>query len=239
MFASFKFRFFLFHLGLSTLLVAGVAVLVLLVWLPYPFYILDGAMSGLLILAAIDVVLGPLITLILASDKKTTKETALDFSLVFACQIVALVYGLGQFHGQKIVAILHLQNDFHLIRQADVVPGEFENDALEKYKHMMVGMLTDEDFNAEVRANGQSAVPALIASPSHYRPLQLEPLLIKQLDLRFVPALLKSKYGENVMYKTLVGKAGNGIVVLSKSDASVLGVELMKGVSVYRNELKM
>lgn len=53
-----------------------------------------GVESIFLLLLAVDVVCGPLLTLILTSPRKSQRERWLDFSLIGLIQLLALVYGL-------------------------------------------------------------------------------------------------------------------------------------------------
>lgn len=81
------------HLAIS----AGVAVVVLaallLVWYPQPYFRLAGGAGLMLILIGVDVVIGPLLTLIVFDPAK--KSLKLDLSVIAALQVAALVYGIS------------------------------------------------------------------------------------------------------------------------------------------------
>ena len=70
------------------------SMLVLLVWYPYPYRELSGGRELFLLIIAVDVVCGPLLTLVLFSPKKTKSALSIDMALVVAVQLAALVYGL-------------------------------------------------------------------------------------------------------------------------------------------------
>lgn len=93
-----RWRFALKSAGwhlLISLSVAGLAaLLVFKVWYPYPYAELTGGLSLYQLVVAVDIVCGPLLTLILASPKKKTKARMVDFSMVGIIQLAALVYGL-------------------------------------------------------------------------------------------------------------------------------------------------
>ena len=93
-----RWRFALKSAGwhlLISLSVAGLAaLLVFKVWYPYPYAELTGGLSLYKLVVAVDIVCGPLLTLILSSPKKTGRARAVDFSLTGAIQLAALVYGL-------------------------------------------------------------------------------------------------------------------------------------------------
>lgn len=70
------------------------AYVVLFLWYPYPYGELSGGRTLFLILVGVDVVCGPLLTLVLFNPKKSNRELLLDMSLVVFLQIAALAYGL-------------------------------------------------------------------------------------------------------------------------------------------------
>ena len=82
------------HLGLSAAAAALSAALVFGLLYPAPYRALLGVESIFLLVLAVDVVCGPLLTLILASPKKSRRERWLDFGLIGVIQLAALVYGL-------------------------------------------------------------------------------------------------------------------------------------------------
>ena len=59
-----RYRAAAIHLGLSALLFVALAYLVVFVWYPGFFFETDGGWEGIRIIAAVDLVVGPLLTLI-------------------------------------------------------------------------------------------------------------------------------------------------------------------------------
>ena len=78
----------------SAMVAALVAAVVYFVLYPEPYQNILSINSIFLVLLAVDVVCGPLITLLISNPKKSKKETILDFSLIGVLQVAALVYGL-------------------------------------------------------------------------------------------------------------------------------------------------
>lgn len=90
----FALRYALRH-ALVSLLVAGLSALFVFGLLyPPPTAALLGVGSIFLLLLGVDVVCGPLLTLLLANPAKSQRERWLDFSLVGLVQLAALLYGL-------------------------------------------------------------------------------------------------------------------------------------------------
>lgn len=92
---KFRVKAFLIHLLLSVL-VAGVGVLLIyLIWYPAPFAKAVGVTKIFFILLAVDVILGPLLTFLLASPKKSKRALLTDFSLIIIVQLAAYLYGMS------------------------------------------------------------------------------------------------------------------------------------------------
>lgn len=92
-------RAFLSHLALSATVVGIVCALIFFVWYPHPYFQAIGAWSVLRVLVGVDLVLGPVLTLILFKPGKW----GLKFDLAFiACvQLAALVYGVSVIYRER------------------------------------------------------------------------------------------------------------------------------------------
>lgn len=89
-----KLKATLWHL-LCAVLVFCLA-LIWIRWFLYPnfHFDLNGVWYGLRLVAGVDLVLGPLITLLVFHHAKSLREKILDFTLIGLVQVAALVYGL-------------------------------------------------------------------------------------------------------------------------------------------------
>ena len=87
-----RWQAFLIHLGLSVAIAGAVIGLVVFVWYPPPYF---GAMGGeilLRLIIGVDVILGPVITLIIFDPRKP--RLAMDLAIIGALQLAALLYGV-------------------------------------------------------------------------------------------------------------------------------------------------
>jgi hypothetical protein len=87
-------RFALKHLGVSVLIAAMCAALVFGVWFPYPYSELASGRNLFLLLMAVDLTIGPLLSLVVYDPKKPRRELWRDLGVIFALQLGALGYGL-------------------------------------------------------------------------------------------------------------------------------------------------
>lgn len=112
--------FFACHLGLSALLAMLVAVLVMGLWYPYPYRDLAGGMNLFWIMVGVDVMSGPLLTLVLFNPAKSRRELTLDLGLVALVQLAALIYGLYSISLARPVMLVHETDRFVVVTAADL-----------------------------------------------------------------------------------------------------------------------
>lgn len=82
------------HLCISLAIAALAGMLVFGLWYPYPYRDMSGGRDLFLIVVAVDVILGPLITLAIFNPGKPLKELRLDLAFVAMIQLAGLGYGL-------------------------------------------------------------------------------------------------------------------------------------------------
>lgn len=114
-----KRRAVTWHLALSLLLSIALAAWLLLHWFPAPFSFAAGALSGLIIVASVDMCLGPMLTLLLIHSKKSLRENILDGIVVATLQVSALGYGLWQVSLARPAAVVFWQDSFYLVKAFD------------------------------------------------------------------------------------------------------------------------
>lgn len=81
-------------MGISLGLAALAATLVFAVWYPYPYREISGGRSLFGMVVAIDVVMGPLLTLVIFNRSKPLSELRRDLAIIGVLQLAALGYGL-------------------------------------------------------------------------------------------------------------------------------------------------
>lgn len=79
------------HLGISAAIGVSVVVLMLALWYPQHYFAAMGGDTLIMLLIGVDVVIGPLITLIIFDPRK--KSLRFDLAVIALLQLAALVYG--------------------------------------------------------------------------------------------------------------------------------------------------
>lgn len=82
------------HLGASITVALLAAILMFGLWYPYPYRDLSGGRELFLLFVGVDVMCGPLLTMVLFNPVKPKAELWRDLSLVGIIQLAALGYGL-------------------------------------------------------------------------------------------------------------------------------------------------
>lgn len=112
---------------LASCCVAGVAAAVVFgVLYPPPFASMLGGFSLFALVVAVDVVCGPLLTLVLFNPIKPRRELAFDLGLVACIQMVALVYGLQTVWVARPAFLVFELDRFRLITLAELEPSSLD-----------------------------------------------------------------------------------------------------------------
>lgn len=109
------------HLGISALIAALVIFAMLLFWYPQPYFAASGGQVLLLLLIGVDVVIGPLLTLIVFDPRK--KHLKLDLAVIAALQLAALAYGTSVMFGARPVYVAFAGDRFELV-EAGAIEAE-------------------------------------------------------------------------------------------------------------------
>jgi len=84
----------LIHFSGGVVVAALAAGLIFGLWFPYPYNVILDGNTLFLLLCGVDVVCGPILTLVLYSPTKPRAKWLLDIGLILLVQLSALVYGL-------------------------------------------------------------------------------------------------------------------------------------------------
>ncbi len=107
------------HLGLSALVAGTIVVLMLLLWYPSPWFVTAGGGTLLLLIIGVDVVLGPLLTLVVFDPAK--KSLAYDLGVIVMLQVAALIYGVHVMASARPAFIVYLRGGFDVVAAQNVM----------------------------------------------------------------------------------------------------------------------
>ncbi len=111
------------HVAISLALAGIAALVVFLVWYPYPYSEISGGGSLFLLIVTVDVIMGPLLTLAIFNLAKPRKELRRDLAVIAALQMLALAYGLWAVAIARPVHLVYEIDRFRVVHAVDVDPG--------------------------------------------------------------------------------------------------------------------
>lgn len=113
-----RWKAFAIHLCISAAIAVAVVLWMIFVWFPPPYFDAEGGRDLLLILLAVDVVLGPMITLVVFKPGKPSLR--FDLSVIALSQICALIYGCHVMFVSRPVFIVFTVDHFVTVRAFDL-----------------------------------------------------------------------------------------------------------------------
>lgn len=229
-----KIKAALIHLLISAIIVAAFYLFVRNYWYPFPFFTVSGISTIILILVAVDVVLGPLLTFIVFNPKKPSLK--FDLSIIAFIQLMAFGYGVYTIYEAHPLYVPYAIDRFTPINANEVSPLKARVDELRKSKLtgptlVYVEKPTDPEELSRVLMEALSGKPDIDARPEYYKPFEqfkkkvlgkgLDPelLFITESDKSKLSSFLKEhgKKTESYVFLALSGQAKDVLWVWDKN----------------------
>ncbi|MET3119058.1 hypothetical protein AAKU64_003297 [Undibacterium sp. GrIS 1.8] len=245
-----RLQAFVAHLLISLCFGLLSATLVFFVWYPGLLSYATGVTQIFVLLLSVDVVLGPIITLVVFDLKKT--ELKRDLCIVALIQISALLYGIHTTYIARPVYIAFNINRFDLTYANEVKPENLRKASNPDYQHLpMFGpKIISVPLPVDAKLRQDIIFGAMTGSgedvqylPEYYAPYEQQKSdiikLIKPLDklknynkgseAEFNALIEKYKSIKiDVGYLPLKGRVHDLSVILNKSTAEILEINKLK-----------
>ena len=236
---SARLKAFSVHLSLSALVALLSLALVFHVWYPAPMSVALGVANIFLLMLVVDVVLGPLLTLVVYKQGKKTLK--LDLATIALLQVGALVYGLHVVSEGRPAWVVFSVDRFELVRAMDV-DTRFPEKVAPKYR---TPPFTGPQWVAAVRPEDPQALSditleAVFAGLDlQHRPYLYQPLKVAADDIRIRALPLRQlrkfnspeqvhaaleKWPEADAWLPLWANVRPMVVLINKSSARVVAV---------------
>lgn len=95
-------------------------------WYRWPGWYLTGVTAVLPVIVGVDLVLGPLMTLIIANPRKSSRELARDIAVIAGIQLLALSYGSFSLWQGRPLYYTFSENTLSVVQAMDLQPAEIE-----------------------------------------------------------------------------------------------------------------
>ena len=113
-----KLRAFLIHLTISATVVGTVFAIIFFFWYPAPYFRVSGANDIVRVLIGVDLVLGPVLTLVLFKSGKP--RLLFDLSVIAIIQLTALIYGTNVIFQERPYFVVFAVDRFVVVPKKDV-----------------------------------------------------------------------------------------------------------------------
>lgn len=172
-----RFGAFAVHLAISVAIFAMLAAVVLFVWYPDFFFAADGGWEGLRIIILVDLVAGPLLTLVVYKPGKPSLR--MDLTLIAIFQAVCLAAGTWVVWQERPLALVYSDGTFFSMTAGDFEDAGVDPALLRRLpgdwpKRVAVVLPDDPTAQSEVRLKYFQARRPLRTLVDYYQPLTPE-----------------------------------------------------------------
>jgi len=150
------------HLLISVAVAVSVLALMLSLWYPGPLFEASGGNDLLFILVAVDVIIGPLITLAIFRSGK--RGLRFDLAVIGTLQICALLYGMHVVYVARPAFIVFVGNQFATVSVAELDPEELAKATYPEILQVPLGgpLLAFADLPTDAKEIRQFAILGLM-----------------------------------------------------------------------------
>jgi hypothetical protein len=117
---KFRFKALGLHLGGSACALSLILGALYLGWYSWPGWALTDVAHVVLVMVAVDVVVGPLLTFVIAHPGKPRRELARDVSIIVAVQLCALIYGTVSLWNGRPLYYAYSETVLQLVQAYDI-----------------------------------------------------------------------------------------------------------------------
>jgi hypothetical protein len=209
----FRLKAFSLHLLSSASVLTLILGCLYFGWYHWPGWYLTAVTTVVLVMVCVDVVLGPMLTLIIANKNKPRRELARDIGIIVAVQLCALIYGSVQLWNGRPLYYVFSQNALSVVQAYDITDqeadlGRSQNAEFAPHWYSLprwawAPLPQDPKDRQAIISAVASGAGDLIAMPRYYRSCEqglpsLRDELKKLDDSSFYTALEKKKLKEHL-----------------------------------------
>ncbi len=204
------------HLSISAAIAGALLALMLLVWYPWPLFQASGGGALTLILVGVDIVLGPLVTLIIFKAGK--KGLKFDLTLIGLVQLSALAYGVHVVYLARPAYLVYNVDRFDLVAAAQLDPQDLERVRRAEFKRPPVD---GPQYVAAVLPADPEEKLKLIDSARQGKDLHLFPQYYAAYEQEVQNALKRAKSLDAVLGRDSSGEVARYLESTGRSKDSV------------------
>lgn len=222
------------HLALSIVVIGGIALAAFLLWYPYALYRVAGLDRILLVMLAIDLTAGPLLTLIVYKAGK--RGLKFDLTVIALCQVAFLLYGLHTLWGGRPVFLVATPDTYTLVFANEIDDADLARAAQPEWRRLSwtgpvpVGarMPDDPEQQRQAMEAFMAGGAGIERSPQRYLPIETVapdllrtagdvPSTVPEADIRRT-----GRAREALRSVPVVSRRGDGLMLIDPADAHPL-----------------
>jgi hypothetical protein len=200
-------------------------------WYRWPGWYLADATQVTRVLIGVDLVVGPLLTLVIANPTKPLRTLARDVSVIAACQLIALGYGSWSLWNGRPLYYAFSEDVLQLVQAYDISAdqaaiGNKDNPRLAPHwysrpRWIWAPLPPEESERDKIIQAAISGGDDVIAMPSHYKPWNdgldaLRSQLKKLDDVKYFSSKDKKRLRERMQARGLVLDQANAIALTGR-----------------------
>jgi len=228
---KFRLKAFGLHLLGSTTALTLILGALYLGWYHWPGWYLSEAMHVILVMVGVDVVLGPLLTLIVANSKKSFRVLGRDIGIIVTVQLVALIYGTTTLWSGRPLYYAFSADCLEVVQASDIdaearKASERQKLALAPYwysrpRWIWAPLPADSEEAQKIVASALQGGADVTALPQYYKPWDqglkdLHAQLKKVDEIRYFSAKQKKVLKERMQASGLAVDQPDAIVLMGR-----------------------
>jgi hypothetical protein len=225
-----KFRltaFGLHLLGSATALTLVLGALYL-GWYRWPGWYLSGVIHVIVVMVGVDIVLGPLLTLIVANSKKSVRELSRDIGIIVTVQLIALGYGTTALWSGRPLYYAFSADCLEIVQASEIDATATKTQQLELAPHwyslprwIWAPLPKDSDEAQKIVAGAIQGGTDVTGLPQYYKSwdqgLKELKLQLKKVDeIRYFSKKQKESLKQRLEASGLSPDAPNGIALMGR-----------------------
>jgi len=116
-----RWQAFAAHFGLSLLIFFALLGVIIFLWYPGALFSAAGGWQGIRIVVGVDLVLGPLLTLIVYNLAKPLRLLYRDLAFIAAIQFICLAAGVAIVYSERPVAVIFSVDKFYALKKSEFI----------------------------------------------------------------------------------------------------------------------
>jgi len=175
----YRLRAFGLHLLGSVLALSLILGSLYLGWYHWPGWYLADVVQVVTVMTGVDLVVGPLLTFVIANPNKVRRELTRDIGVIVAIQLCALIYGTVSLWNGRPLYYAFSENQLQLVQAYDINAGEAalalqRNSALAPHWYSLPRWIwaplpKDPDESAKIVASAVTGGDDVISMPRYFK----------------------------------------------------------------------